>query len=495
MLGAIDLSFSFSFSLSSLFNMSLSNRRRFDSDLDGERSRKKGRMSFTGSGGGRGRYNALTMVSFSELYMNQELDERRSCPLPTGPGVGPSPFAEQGVRVVTCMALEDLNIRAKHPEESVFGNWVPNVDPNHAYSIQKSEILCRIINSEEYTPRWMDGAQGNKRRMYPQVFSSFTNFKEEYEYSVVGAARNPGAGRGQVDNINDKSVACQIGGTITLPNSGQFRIHPGDHLYYMREAWTSPVDLDDPFGREGFNSMCPMKGIHPSKRLGTLIPLGPHTITQYINNQYTLANRNLNRILFNDYSKDARNPVPRKVPKKLEVQNFLEVETARMSDGVQGKIPQLILLVQIHTLQEILSKCESHALMSHVNANNSGVAYEDVLLWKKLAGEVMVLLADLLKQHFSREAQHLPHHLSNVAWQRRLPIVIDYKYEADKAFEIMPKATRQQCTHIEHIKSGSKIVTMELVRGINGKMSQKFVGTALSGADPNCPVDTDLKRI
>jgi hypothetical protein len=452
-------------------------------------------MSSTGSGGGGGGYNAMTMVSFSEMYMQQELDDRRSCPLPLGPGVGPSPFAEQGVRVVTCMALEDLSIRAKHPEECVFGNWVPNVDPNHAYSIQKSEILCRIIHSDEYTPRWMDGAQGNKRRMYPQVFSSFTNFKEEYEYAVVGAARNPGAGRGQVDNINDKSVACQIGGTITVPNSSGFRIHPGDHLYYMREAYTSPSDPDDPTGREGFGSMCPMKGIHRSKLLGSLIPIGPHTVSQYINNQYDLANRNLNRILFNDYSKDARNPQARSVPKKLEVQNFMEVETARMSGGVQGKIPQLILLVQVHILQEILSKCESYALMNQAAADASGVAYADTLAWKALAGQVMVMLADLLIQHFASQAKHLPHHLSNVAWQRKLPIVIDYKYEAEKAFIVMPNSTRRKCTHIEHIKSGSKIVVMELVRGIHAKMSRTFVGTSVSGAEANYPVDLDLKRM
>lgn len=467
------------------------------SDVDSDQPRKKSRMNATGSGGMRngGSTNYLDTVSWSEMLHNQDIDDRASCPLQVGPGVGPNPFAEQQPRVVVCLAEESMDFRATHADDAVFGNWVPGVDPNRAYSIQKSEILCRVIRGDEQVPRWMESHHGNHKRMYPKVFTSFTNFKKGTKWGVVGAVRNPGAGRGQVDNINDKSVSGLVGGTITLPHSGRFRIYNNDHLYYLEQSYTKPVKQSDPTGYDGFITMCPMKGMDATKRLGELIPLGQGTIDDFITEQLDAINEALKYNLFNDYSRDQRAPSSRGPPSILKIKNFLKEHTTRLERGVQGRITDLIKIIQIHALQEIISKCESHALMSSNQAESNNLSYQDVTAWKLLAGEVMMILAGLLIQHYTEQARCLPAYMIKDAWQQKLPVVIDPVYRANKAYEYMPISTGVYESQLEHVKSGSKMVFLELTRNIKEDLSEKFVGTALSGAEPNCPVDVDLKRM
>jgi hypothetical protein len=254
------------------------------------------------------------------------------------------------------------------------------------------------------------------------------------------------------------------------------------------------VDESDPTGSNGFITMCPMKGLDRTKRFGMLVPINAGTIDDMLAAEIRMVNRAMDYEIFSDYSRDQHNPASRGPPSELVVRNFIKEYVRGMEDRVQGLIPDLTKMIQIHVMLRIISTAESYALMNSVQADSNGHSYQATSGWKALTGTTMMQLVGCLQKHYNEIAEDLPPVLSKEAWRNTLPFVLGTFYSANSAYSVMPPNTRINKPQILHVKEAACIVFKEIRTNIDRYLSNKFVGTAISNAEPNCPVDLNLKQ-
>lgn len=420
------------------------------------------------------RVNPLKSLSVADLYHNVNAKQVKHINK-VSPGTGPSTFTEQGVRVMTVFTKAPENIRASHFEECTVGNWMPNLDnPDEAYSIQKNEICWRVIDPSENASRVKEIRAGTP---YTRIQTSGTNLKDEVEIEVLGLVMNPSVARGRGSSGNDPAATLQYGGTGTMPNSGQYRIRVGDHLYGFKEGYTVPKG-NDPSGKSGYVTCCPMKGIHREKILLQPVPLGPMSIDQMIKSHVFEWITKTDELIHVEGGG--------KAPSGQAVKTLISELNSTLENEPQSKIPNFISFLKMQILVRIIRHATSLEVSNPPSAHASD--------WKKLAGQCGPLLADLLKKYYDSERKKIPHYIQTLNWKQKLPFVLDHEYNEAEIWKNMSMKTKKPMTHMHHILLAADRCIQEIPPNINRTLSKLFIGTALTGAEKTYPIDIDVKR-
>lgn len=419
--------------------------------------------------------NPLKCLSIADLCHNVDNNHRRSVKK-VSPGVGPSPFAEQGYRVIVALAKQPENVRATHFEECTPGNWIPNIqDSENTFCVQKNEIVFRVIDPTENGSRVKEIKAGTPMM---RIQSSTTNLKNDVEIEVVGIAMNPSASRGKAGSTQDPAATVQIGGTASVPHASEYRVRIGDRMYGMKQAFTEPV-VGDPSGRSGYTTCCPMKGIHREKFLLQTVPLGPMSIDQMIKSQLFDVDTKVDALLYDRPNHKSE------APSQQQVKLLLEDVDSSLRHEPQAQVPEFIPFLKLHMITRFIRYGESLAL--EVDGNDQDV-------WKEFAASLCQLLAQLLQDYYQRQQKKVPWYVSTLNWKTKLPFVLDYTYKKEDAWKPMPNRTKRPVSHMHQLLTASDHVTREIPVNINQTMAKLFIGTALTGAEPTYPFDVDIKR-
>ena len=419
----------------------------------------------------------------------------------TTPGAGPSTFTEQNSRVYSFLTKDPKaeSYRASGPEDCTYGAWVPNIkDPDKVYGIQKYEILFRIIDPSEEGSRTIPIRSG-----VPTIFglTSVTNLRKGLEIEVLGGVRNPSASRGETKIILDPAGTCVEGGTDSMPNSGPFRIHPGDNLYGIVEPYTRPCNPDDG-GHSGFESMHKMKGLADKKFLLQIVPLAAADIHEIVASKVNKVNRLLNELI---YKTDTRRMDPTQQHQRLPVDApslselrklvqdvYNDLDASNQSNkNAESRIRGFQAYMVLHTLYAIIR----HGVTVQADSFTST---ENQQSWKNRVEELYVDAAKHLADYYKDEYNRLPTQQqlwSSMEWKKKLPFFIDYRYQPDQAFEQMKVYSMKEISHVEHIMIAIETVCKKSLQNMTLWMKRRFIGSALSGAESGYPVDYDVKRV
>lgn len=430
---------------------------------------------------------AVSSQSVHDLYVQSEQNRKRKHQKAfihrEGPGIGPSPFAEQGYRVINVDSNEPAGIRAETFEECTAQNWIPNIqDTNNVHCIQKGELLFRAVNIS------FGHVRGRKAlgRQMPHVFSGMQNLKDVVDVEFVGVCRNPGASKGRQMNNNDNAAVCFLGGTATIPNSGPYHVKMGDKGYAFKQSYTVPKS-HDPTGRSGYATSCPMKGIARDKLLPTVIPLPVDPSGKLIESEYFIVSSKLRDLLY-EVSGNKKKTEP---PQSYQVGFLLDQIKTEFEQLPKGKVPYLAGLVYIFMLDSVIR----HAVGMRLAEDEHGsVDLDQNDKWKTLIADIYVLLAEEIKRYFMTEQQKLPKYQDITNWKFQLPFVLDYTYKKEDAFKYMPNMNSTPITQVQHTLNAATYCMRAMTILTNGELSRAFIGTFISDAKPTDPVDLDIKR-